>query len=437
MKKRYAIVGTGSRSRMFHEAISSTFKGSCDLVGLCDINQTRMDLANRWAKEKFSQAPVPTFKPDAFDHMVKTLKVDVVVVTCIDRLHHQYIIRAMELGCDVISEKPMTVDDEKAREIIATKQRTGKKLTVSFNYRYSPRNTKVKELISTGAIGKVVSVHFEWMLDTSHGADYFRRWHRDKRNSGGLLVHKSTHHFDLVNWWLDTVPEEVFAYGRLAFYGKENAEQRGVKDFYQRVKGSEAAAKDPFALNIEDPGTREMYLDAEKDDGYQRDQSVFGDGINIEDTLSVLVKYRNKAVLSYALNAFCPWEGYRVMFNGTEGRLEMDIVERPFLVPRGADPADPSYADHGDGGEKQVIRLQKMWKPSEKITWTEGKGGHGGGDGIMLKEIFEGANLNDPLKTAANHVDGLKSIMVGIAGNKSLATGLPVKVKDLVDIDKA
>jgi predicted dehydrogenase len=422
---------------MFHEAICSTFKERCELVGLCDINGVRMDLANQWAREKFGQNPVPTHKPDAFEAMVKGLKPDVVVVTCLDRLHHHYIIRAMELGCDVISEKPMTVDDEKAREIIAAKKRTGRNLTVTFNYRYSPRNTKVKELIHGGAIGDVVSVHFEWMLDTAHGADYFRRWHRDKRNSGGLLVHKSTHHFDLVNWWIDSVPEEVFAWGRLAFYGRENAERRGVTEFYQRVKGSEAAKKDPFALNIDDKGTQEMYLNAEKDDGYQRDQSVFGDGINIEDTMSVLVKYRNRAVLTYSLNAFCPWEGYRVMFNGTKGRLEMDIVERPFLIPKGADPADPSYADKGDGGEKQAIRLQRMWQKAEKITWEEGKGGHGGGDGRMLTEIFEGANAADPLKTAANHVDGLKSIIVGIAGNHSLSRGLPIRVKDLVDIDQA
>ena len=66
------------------------------------------------------------------------------------------------------------------------------------------------------------------MLDTSHGADYFRRWHREKDKSGGLLVHKSTHHFDLVNWWLASSPKTVFAMGGLRFYGRENAEGRGV-----------------------------------------------------------------------------------------------------------------------------------------------------------------------------------------------------------------
>ncbi|MBJ8193096.1 Gfo/Idh/MocA family oxidoreductase, partial [Bacillus cereus] len=89
--------------------------------------------------------------------------------------------------------------------------RTGRKLRVTFNYRYAPHNTKIRELIMDGTLGEVLSVNFEWLLNTQHGADYFRRWHRDKRNSGGLLVHKSTHHFDLMNFWLGSKPETVYA----------------------------------------------------------------------------------------------------------------------------------------------------------------------------------------------------------------------------------
>ena len=106
----------------------------------------------------------------------------------------------MELGCDVITEKPMTTDEVKAQAILDAVKRTGRKLRVTFNYRYAPHNTKIRELLANGVIGEVFSVHFEWLLNTQHGADYFRRWHRDKRNSGGLLVHKSAHHFDLVNF---------------------------------------------------------------------------------------------------------------------------------------------------------------------------------------------------------------------------------------------
>ena len=238
----------------------------------------------------------------------------------------------MELGCDAITEKPMTVDAEKCRGILAAVRRTGRDLKVTFNYRYSPRNSKVKEVLRSGEIGGVLSVHFEWLLDTRHGADYFRRWHRDKRNSGGLMVHKATHHFDLINWWLDSSPQTVFGMGDLRFYGRENAEERGVTEFYERAHGSEAARNDPFAIDMADsPTLKALYLDAEREDGYQRDRSVFGDGISIEDTMAVMVRFENGAVMSYSLNAHCPWEGYRVMFNGTKGRLEVDVTERSYV----------------------------------------------------------------------------------------------------------
>ncbi len=224
------------------------------------------------------------------------------IVTSIDRTHHKYIIRAMELGCDVISEKPMTVDEVKCQAILDAVKRTGRKLRVTFNYRYAPHNTKVRELIMDDTIGNVNSIHFEWLLDTTHGADYFRRWHRDKRNSGGLMVHKSTHHFDLVNFWIGSQPKTVFGMGDLMFYGRENAEKRGITKFYSRSYGSENAKDDPFAIDLEkNPVLKGMYLDAEKEDGYYRDQSVFGDGISIEDTMGVMVRYKNNVVPKMAM----------------------------------------------------------------------------------------------------------------------------------------
>ena len=69
------------------------------------------------------------------------------IVTTVDATHHQYIIRAMELGCDVITEKPMTTDAEKAAAIFDAIDRTGRKLRVTFNYRYTPGYTKMRELV--------------------------------------------------------------------------------------------------------------------------------------------------------------------------------------------------------------------------------------------------------------------------------------------------
>ena len=125
-------------------------------------------------------------------------------------------------------EKPLTIDPESTRQIAAGGRATGRQVVVTHNYRYSPRNSALKDLIKSGAIGTPLSVTFEWVLDTAHGADYFRRWHRDKTNSGGLLVHKAAHHFDLINWLLADAPVQVYARGGVRFYGAENAAARGL-----------------------------------------------------------------------------------------------------------------------------------------------------------------------------------------------------------------
>lgn len=449
-KKRYAIVGTGGRSSMYIQALVKTFADTAELVGLCDCNQTRMNYYNqKFIKQLAPDYPtLPTYLAIDFDKMITETQPDTVIVTSMDRTHHQYICRAMELGCDVISEKPMTIDAEKCQQIIDTKKATGKKLTVTFNYRYAPRNTKIKELLKSGLVGEVTSVHFEWLLDTIHGADYFRRWHRNKANNGGLLVHKSTHHFDLVNWWLDSEPETVYAMGDLKFYGKINAEKRGVTQFYQRCRDNAVAARDPFALHVKplpaDEQLNELYYNAEKDDGYQRDQSVFGDGISIEDNMSVIVRYKNKAVMTYSLCAHTPWEGYRIVFNGTKGRLEFNVVERPFC--------DPGVADFNSFGnvemEKHLAELganevdrsnmtpeiifQPLWGKPEVIQYScDTLAGHGGGDAKLLRNLFVGVD-SDPLGHAADYRDGAKSILTGIGANISIQTGMPVKVQELI-----
>ena len=438
-KIKYVHVGTGQRACMYLEALADKYSDAGTIAALCDTNQTRMDYWNKRLQKKFNLAPLPTYKACDFDKMISEIKPDKVIVTSMDRTHHKYIIRAMELGCDVITEKPMTMDADKCQMIVDTQKKTGRKVTVTFNYRYSPRNTKVKEILRSGIAGEITSVHFEWLLNTSHGADYFRRWHRNKNNCGGLLVHKATHHFDLVNWWLESTPKTVFAMGDLRFYGKENAESRGISEFYYRCRNSEVAAKDPFCYKS--PGGEvgemyeELYFNAEHEDNYFRDLSVFSDGISIEDNMGVVVRYRNKAILTYSLNAHAPWEGYRVCFNGTKGRLEFHVVESPFLLD-GENETKVDFPgarplDEGRGDLNPQILFQPHWGKPWVIDYKEGVGGHGGGDVLLLNHLFRGVT-DDPLGHAANSDDGARSILIGIAGNKSISTGLPVEIDSLV-----
>ncbi len=334
----------------------------------------------------------------------------------------------------MVVEKPLTIDAESAQSIQAAIDRTGRSVVVTFNYRYSPRNTALKQVVASGEIGEVVSATFEWVLDTQHGADYFRRWHRDKTSSGGLFVHKAAHHFDLVNWWLDDVPTRVYARGGLRFYGADAARERGREELPAR--GTHDGSHDPFELDLRsDERLEALYLRAEEHDGYLRDRSVFDAGISIEDNLTAIVDYARGAVLTYALNAHSPWEGYRVALNGTAGRAELEVVERAEVIARDEDGrahVDPSAVavtgeDSGvrERGERLVV--QTHFGPAREVEIVTGEGGHGGGDALLLRDVFVGPD-EDPLGRASDHLDGMRAIAVGISGNASLAGGAPVDV---------
>lgn len=424
-RHRHAIVGLGSRSYMYSRAILKTYADRHELVGLCDTNAARMAWCNTKYRGWGAPADIPAYAADAFDTMIAETRPDTVIVTSVDRTHARYIIRAMELGCDVITEKPMTIDAESCRAILDAVERTGRKLRVTFNYRYSPSRTSVKGLLQDGTIGRVRAVHFEWLLDTRHGADYFRRWHRDKKNSGGLMVHKATHHFDLVNWWLESSPQLVFGLGQLAFYGRANAEARGVTRFYDRGTDHPNAANDPFALSLRDGASLEgLYLKPSEEDGYRRDQSVFSDGISIEDTMNLVVRYRSGAQMSYTLSAYSPWEGYRIAFIGEAGRIELEDLESSYISAAGG-PIGESAS------ESQRITVFPHWEKPYEVIPPPAVGGHSGGDAPLLEDIF-GEPPPDPYGRAADHIAGARSILTGIAANQSFATGLPVMVDDLV-----
>ena len=294
-RARYAQVGLGGRHRMFRDALIGRHADTCELVGLCDSNEGRVRLSADEVRDQIGR-DVPGFLAADFDKMVRQTRPDVVIVTTKDCHHDEYICRAMRLGCDVVTEKPMTTDERKCRRILETRTATGRSVRVTFNYRYSPPRTQIKDMLISGVIGDVLSVDFHWLLDVSHGADYFRRWHRNKVNSGGLLVHKATHHFDLVNWWLGTVPRTVYASGQRRFYLPETAERYGLTNRGERCHACPESHRCKFFLDLAKyPKTKALYLDCESYDGYFRDRCVFSPDIDIEDCMNVVVDYESGA----------------------------------------------------------------------------------------------------------------------------------------------
>jgi predicted dehydrogenase len=421
-RKRYVAVGVGSRNRMYQEALWGPHKAHGELVAVCDTNPGRMAYVGMRASQVGASPPKPYLASD-FDKMLREQKPDAVIVTPPDAFHNEYIVRALDAGVDVITEKPMTTTAAKAQLILDAVKRSGRHIRVTFNYRYSPFRSQVKELLMSGVIGDVLSVDFHWLLNTVHGADYFRRWHSNKAISGGLMVHKATHHFDLVNWWLSDMPVSVNATGKREFYTPEMARRFGLEGAHQRCHTCPEKDKCTFFFDLAaDPALKALYLDAEKYDGYFRDQCVWRPEISIEDTMNVIVGYASGTTLSYSLNAFNAWEGYQIAFNGTKGRLEHSVIEQGGVA--------------GASNEREEDRIKTRIIPmrgdAQDVKPDTGAGAHGGGDAVMLADIFDPNAPRDPLMRAADERGGAASCLIGIAADKCFETGQPVRIDSLV-----
>jgi len=406
-KLRVATVGTGSRGTLtWGIPVVKGYSDIVEFVGLCDINRKRVNVA-----KSMMGISAPVFTD--FDEMIRQTKPDAVIVTTVDGTHWRYIVRALELGCNVISEKPMCTTEEQCQAILDAQKRTGRKVTVTFNARHDVKAKRVKQLLKEKAIGDIISVDFHEYLDTSHGADYFRRWHYLKENSGTLLVHKASHHFDQANWWLDSEPVEVSAFGDLKVYGRNG-----------KVRSTHCRAcpfKEQCKFHLDITGNRrlmEMYVNCESEDGYLRDACVFRENCNIYDIMSVRVHYENKAIVTYTANTYIPYEGQSISFNGTTGRVDMNTF--------------------GGGGHKvSEVRLTRTFGKSEIISDFEAsrQGGHGGADTSIQDLVFRGLPDPDPLGLRAGLRAGAFGSLIGIAAYRSIERGgATLKIQDLVKL---
>lgn len=405
-RKKAALVGTGVRGTgTWGRELVKECGDIVELVGLCDTNSKRLQVA-----KKMIGVDAPVFT--SLDAMLKQTKPDLLIVTTRDNVHHEQIIRGLNFGCDVLTEKPMTNTAEKCQQILDAEKKARGKLTVGFNYRYSPTSRKLKQLLMEGAIGEVASVDFHWYLDTRHGADYFRRWHALRQYSNTLYLHKSTHHFDLVNWYLDAEPVEVFAMADLKHYGRKGA-LRSAK-----CRDCPHQAKCPYYWDIlKDARLKALYVDCESEDGYIRDSCVFRPEIDIFDTMTAQVRYSNGALMAYSVHTFMPIEGYHLAFNGSKGRVEIRQYERQaWKVP----PVDE-------------IRLSRNFGASEVISVEHGKGGHFGGDPALKRMLFH-PETPDPFKQRAGSRAGAMSLLTGVAAVSSVERKQPVRIDSLIKL---
>jgi len=412
-RKRYAVCGVSSRVMgMYIRAILGEYKDYAELVGMLDIDPLRFQICKQDIPES---QDVPCYLPSDFEQMLAETRPDALIVTCMDCFHVDYIIKGLEHGLDIIAEKPMTTNTPDALRVLEAEKKSRGKIICTFNYRYPPEHVKIKEMLLEGKIGRITYVDLNWYVDIRHGSSYFNRWNRMRKNSGSLTIHKSCHHFDLVNWWLDDAPVKVHAFGGLNHYGAQApfkpkadtngqlcsqcpyAQQCGYRARFFTRLGTYRSGNE-LMPTLSDK--RQLYTN------YRPEQCIFDREIDIYDTYIANVKYKNGALLNYSCNFSAPYEGYRLAINGTHGRIE--------TLKYGGEAGDALPNLNGPDGV-EFIDYFPIFGGRERISIPKIEGDHGGGDPMILEDIFLGEDPNRRFDILARSVDGLRAIAIGDA----------------------
>ncbi|MEQ9218872.1 MAG: Gfo/Idh/MocA family oxidoreductase [Cyclobacteriaceae bacterium] len=427
-KLKVVLIGTGVRGTSFWgKRLTDTYGDILEFDALVDPNAGRLEYARDYIGVGKKCGLYPNF-----EEMIKSHSPDLIIVTTPDSSHHEYIIKALENGIDVLTEKPLTVDEAKCQAILDAERKYQRKVFVGFNLRWSPYNARIKQMLNDKVIGDIISVDFSWMLNTSHGASYFRRWHGQMEYSGSLLVHKSTHHFDLLNWWLNSEPEKVFAFGDLEHYGGRqdkqgvncrNCDEKDTCKFYWDIQKSRSSV--------------ELYVKNEHLDGYIRDSCVFRPEIDIYDKMNLNIQYANNVYVNYMLTTYSPWEGWHIAFNGTKGRLEA-FMDVPYMDSNNLSQEELHRMEMNQEGSSESdtrpIITHKLWDSPETLNVPHSRSGHGGGDKLLQDNIFRNIETEDNLHQTAGTRDGAMSVLIGIAARNSIESGKPVSINSLTDL---
>jgi predicted dehydrogenase len=394
------LIGCGHRGIAGFLKTIKELNRADSVIALCDSNQARLE----FAKEYLNVQECKTFLD--YDSFLAEPRLNTIIVATPDNTHVNLVVKAFNHGKHVICEKPMATNIEDCHKMIQAKGEH--EFRVAFNLRYDSTVKKLKSLIDDNCVGEILHVAAHDIVSKEHGSDYFRRWHRLTKNSGSLLMHKSTHMFDVINWFVNSTPKTVSAQAAKTYYlpeyqkGDNCTECSGSQDckFYvdisKDIPGQEAGIDEFY---------KRLYVDGLKHDNYQRDKCVFHKENDLNDTYNVQVEYRNGILFSYTGLFYAPYEERRLMIQGNKGRIEANLARR----------------------EITIFKNNEM-SQVDTIVLPEEIGGHGGADINLMKAVF-GIQTDDIQE--ADSTDGYWSVALADAANRSITTGEKSNIKEL------
>ena len=405
------VIGAGGRGRTYAR-YAEKFPQSMKVVGVADLNPHRR-------KEMAKKHNIPA--ENQFAHFNEALSkpklADAVVIATPDNLHYEPCMKALALGYDVLLEKPVAPTEKECRAILKQAHKYNRIVAVCHVLRYAPYFVALKEVLTSGAIGDIVSVQHMEPIQYAHMAHSYVRgnWPLADKTTPIILA-KSCHDLDIMRWLIDKPCESIAAEGSLYLFRPENAPKGATE---RCTDGCPHEAECPYSaidiyerrkrhLGVFDLPRKDPALIREKLKTTNYGRCVFRCNNDQCDHYVAILKFKDGVTASFTMDAFTPWGGRRTRIMGTKGFIEGDMTTFTFYDFR--------------TGHKSV------W--DQKVSEVaEYKGsGHGGGDHLLVRDFVRAVSAQDE-KLLSSTIDvSIESHVMGFMAEKSRKSMKKVKI---------
>lgn len=313
-----------------------------------------------------------------YKKLLKRNDIDAVAIMSPDFAHEEQAVAALDAGKHVFCEKPLAITVKGCDKIIKAWEDSGKKLMVGFNMRYMHMFQTMKDIVESGAIGKIKAVWVRHFVGRG-GEFYYHDWHGTRENTTSLLLQKGSHDIDIIHWITGKYAKKASGFGGLDYYGGDKANDLNCPDCPEKEKCNDSAAE-----------------------GDHKDQCSFRKEIDVEDNQVVIFELDGGIKASYLQCHFTPDYHRNYTFIGTEGRLENSEPEGKVWVTTRKSGKRKDYSN-------RTYHIKGL------------QGTHGGADPKICKDFID--MIIKDKEPIADPWSGRMSVAAGIAATKSIRNG--------------
>lgn len=388
---RVAVIGAGVRSVSYLSNVPGALREKIRLVAVADPTPQRRKLLT----DRFSAWGSPAQYEDG-NTLLDEADFDALIIGSYNNTHAGFAIRALESDAAILLEKPVATTVEQCAELWRkTQEHNAHKVFVGFVLRYSPFYQRMAALLQEGAIGQLLAVDADENLSQSITSGFFRAWRRDDRLSGGFMVEKCCHDFDIFNFLIGRRVTKVFSIAKRTHFVP-----RPVSEQHQRFASENIRN---LALDYSDIHTKQIFENTS-------DESIYGAWSDVPDHQSVMLEFEDGTLVNFMACHGQPRATRRIKLFGSNGSLEGDI-------DRGEILHDIPYEN-------------RLGAETRRHTVDFDESGHHGADSVINNAFWQAA-MGGEVKNLAGVREGLEAVLIGIAAEQSKQTGLPVELAPL------